>query len=326
MRVNLLSTSRADLGTITAVEKALKGSGVEAQVVNQEGFWVSAEPDLVVVAGDRFELLQAVVDIYIAGYPIAHLSGGDVTEGSQDDNMRHAITKLSHLHFVTNEASYQRVLQLGEEPWRVHLTGCPQIDNIELIPLQAAKHLAGIPSYDDYLLVVWHPDTLADQDENLKQVQILTRALDKVFIKTLVVGPNKDAGCEVVADWLRGWCRETMNMYVDTLPRRTYLTLMKHCRCLVGNSSSAFFEAPSFRKVAVNIGTRQQGRLRPKNIVDVGVTVTGIASSIELAVKLIIPGGNPYGDGNAAQRIASIIAGIEDPTKLLKKRFIDLSC
>lgn len=336
----LISGSRADKGGLDAVKTSLDTLGFETSTVDLEetsvGDTVSyvtdlldyEVPDLVVVLGDRSEILGATVAAYTYGVPIAHLSGGDVTEGSADDCMRHAITKLSHLHFVTNSDSERRVIQLGEEPWRVHNVGYPGLDNLELTPLEAAKHIANIPSYDDFLLVVWHPDTLVDKEENLRQVHILTRALDKVFMKTLVVGPNTDNGNEVIKGHLKKWCRETKNTYVDELPRKTYLTLLKHCKCLVGNSSSGFYEAPSFLTPVVNAGDRQKGRLAPTHIFfNSPINVKEIAQLVESAVlygKDPTSPKNPYGDGLAGQRIASIIAKIEDPEKLLRKKWHDV--
>jgi UDP-hydrolysing UDP-N-acetyl-D-glucosamine 2-epimerase len=216
---------------------------------------------------------------------------------------------------------------MGEDPSRVHNVGYPGIDQLELIPLEAAKHLAGISSYEDFLLVVWHPDTLVDKEENLRQVHILMRALDKVFMKTLVVGPNTDNGNEVIKKHLKFWCHETKNTYVDELPRKTYLTLLKHCKCLVGNSSSGFYEAPSFYTRVVDIGDRQKGREPPHNVARCPVNVVEIARWVEYSVSplaRIITGSNPYGDGLAGQRIASIIARIDNPKKLLRKKWHDV--
>lgn len=319
MKAVVISGSRADYGSAKAVADAL-----DAQI------WDALNPgtpkaDLFLVAGDRFEILRSTVELFIAGCTIGHISGGDVTEGSQDDSMRHAITKLSHLHFVTSDESARRVIQMGEEPWRVHNVGYPGADNIELIPLVAAKHLAGIPpDWNDFLLVVWHPDTLASEDKNVEQAVILTRALERANLRTLIVGPNHDTNWHVIAHHLRSWCQFTdNNKYVDNLPRRSYLTLLKHCQCLVGNSSSGFFEAPSFGTSVVNIGDRQKGRKNPPNMVSCGINVEDIVHSIYNApTPLKIH--NPYGDGLAAQRIAQIISDIKDPKQLLKKRFHDI--
>src|ERR1700723_2514781 len=202
----LISGSRADKGGLEGVKTSLDTLGFETSLINLDEVSIGHNvsyvtdlldyevPDLVVVLGDRSEILGATVAAYTYGIPIAHLAGGDLTEGSADDSMRHAITKLSHLHFTTNEDSKRRVIQMGEDPSRVHNVGYPGIDQLELIPLEAAKHLAGVPSYEDFLLVVWHSDTLVDKEENLRQVHILTRALDKAFMKTLVVSPNIDNG------------------------------------------------------------------------------------------------------------------------------------
>src|SRR5580698_7977931 len=165
MKVAVIEGSRADHGTCQAVADTLKCKIYSAEDVSK---YSADNFDLVLVAGDRFEILRATVELFIAGCAIGHISGGDITEGSQDDSMRHAITKLSHLHFVTSDESARRVIQMGEEPWRVHNVGYPGADNLELIPLVAAKHLVAI-DWDDFLLVVWHPDTLSDPTGNLLQ-------------------------------------------------------------------------------------------------------------------------------------------------------------
>lgn len=321
MKVAVVSGSRADIGTITAIKYALGCEHFYAETVDA---CIASKPDLVLIAGDRFEILRAGVELFISGCVIGHVGGGDLTEGSQDDSMRHCLSKLAHLHFTSSVESARRVIQMGEEPWRVHNVGYPGADNIELIPLVAAKHLANIPpEWDDFLLVVWHPDTLSDAYTNIQQVTILWTAISQTKMKALIVGPNLDHGNESVKRQLRKMCEVTGNKYVDNLPRRSYLTLLKHCQCLVGNSSSGFFEAPSFGTSVVNIGDRQKGRKNPPNMISCGINVEEIVHSIYNApTPLKIH--NPYGDGLAAQRIAQIISNIKDPKQLLKKRFHDI--
>lgn len=326
MRVLVLEGSRADQGGLSAVYQALINHGVDA--------WTSIAGvpscdiyafNLVVVLGDRFEILRAVVEIYLQKVPIAHLSGGDITEGSQDDCMRHAITKLSHLHFVTNEESKRRVIQLGEEPWRVHNVGYPGIDNIELglLNFEDAKRKAGVLSYpNDFLLVVWHPNTFACDNQNLHEVNIITRALDKVFKKTLIVGPNADAGNEVVRAHFKKWAKETCNTYVDKLPRDVYLSLLKHCRCLIGNSSSGYYEAPHFGTTVLDIGDRQKGREKPKCVTNVRIDLHEIAGCLPPISDKKFPQ-QIYGDGTAADKIADIICKT-DLTNLLRKKWHDV--
>ncbi len=337
MNIVLISGSRADRGGLESVFESLKVLGFKPEWYSAEGVLNAGQLllpnfDIAIALGDRFETLRAVVELYIKGVAIAHLSGGDITEGSQDDCMRHAISKLSHLHFVTNKEAARRVIQMGEEPWRVHNVGYPGVDNLELQALEQAKSIAGIVSYDDFLLVVWHPDTLAGVDDNSTQVQILTMALDKVFMKTLVIGPNADEGHQIVSKHLKKWCLVTKNVYVDELPRKTYLTLLKHCKCLVGNSSSGYYEAPSLETYVIDIGDRQKGRIKPPNIISCRFDVEDICQMIRAicdpdvnkTVSNYVKMKNPYWSGTAAQRIASIIAKIDDPKKLLRKRWHDV--
>lgn len=339
MRVLIISGSRADFGGLEAVASALRNRNVMVDLVEswvhqnyQLGSCIQPKTDLVVLLGDRSEILETAVHIYLRGLPIAHLSGGDITEGSKDDCMRHAITKLSHLHFVTNEESKRRVIQLGEEPWRVHNVGYPGIDNIELglLSFEDAKRKAGILSYpNDFLLVVWHPNTFACDETTHQEINIITRALDKVFKKTLIIGPNADAGNEVVRAHFKKWAKETCNTYVDQLPRPVYLSLLKHCRCLIGNSSSGYYEAPHFGTTVLDIGDRQKGREKPKCLTNVRVDLHEIANylhpanTINSGIKIKKCPQKIYGDGTAADKIADIICKTE-LTELLRKKWHDI--
>jgi UDP-hydrolysing UDP-N-acetyl-D-glucosamine 2-epimerase len=278
-----------------------------------------------VLLGDRYEILRAATDIYLLGIPIIHLSGGDITEGSQDDCMRHAITKLSHIHFPTNQASAKRIIQMGEEPWRVKVVGYPGVDaDMQMASFEDAKKEVGLTE-DNFLLVVWHPNTFADESQNLLEVSQVTSALNNIKIKCLIIGPNTDYGNETVRDHLFKWAKLEDHLYHFDLPRPVYLRLLCDTRCLVGNSSSGIYEAPTFGTPVVNIGDRQKGREKASNIVDCAIDYRLIERKIRSAVQ----GGrqivdNPYQTGHAASKIAEEISKLRQPKKFLVKRFYEI--
>lgn len=258
---------------------------------------VKVEADIAVICGDRFETVDLAFTLNLNHIPVAHLSGGDITEGSQDDCFRHAITKLSHLHFPTSKEAFHRVLQMGEEPWRVHMCGSPSIDNLRsLLPISrevALWHVGLKPT--KFVLVCLHPNTLGKLYEEINELhEYLTKlpyGMGKVFI-----GPNADEGADKIIYTMLKWSEELPNSaYVKAVPRPVFLSLMKHCEEMVGNSSAMLYEAPTLGTKCVMIGDRQQGR------------------------KPI------YGDGKASQRISKVLCSIQDPPALLRKKFVDLN-
>jgi UDP-hydrolysing UDP-N-acetyl-D-glucosamine 2-epimerase len=331
MKVLLVSGSRADRGGLEPVHSALVRNNIQAKIgitVNDTGM---PDPDLIMILGDRFEILNVALQAYLRKIPIVHLSGGDITEGSQDDSMRHAITKLASLHFPTNEDSAKRIIQMGEEPWRVKTVGYPGADNFELIDLSEAKEKAGISHFSDYFIIfIWHPNTTIETSKVLDEAIIVTRALNQFRDDILIIGPNNDVGGEEIGSHFYGWCQARIKdnlrtTYCKNLPRHVFLTLLNQCKCLVGNSSSGYYEAPSFGIPVVNIGSRQKGRIKPLTAEDCPVDADLIAHSIRTALqrKRFAPD-NPYYTGNAADKIAETVAKIKEPRKLLLKKFYEL--
>jgi UDP-N-acetylglucosamine 2-epimerase (non-hydrolysing)/GDP/UDP-N,N'-diacetylbacillosamine 2-epimerase (hydrolysing) len=285
--------------------------------------------DLAIVHGDRHEILGAAVALNIGHFPIAHIGGGDVTEGSQDDCFRHAITKLSHLHFVTNSISAARVIQMGEDPDLVHVTGDPGVDRILATPLLGRDETfaaVGLATPARCLLVSFHPNTLGDTAPELNALSeaLSQRAKDMALV---LIGPNADAGGDLIrAEWWRLAATCTNVVYHENLPAQVYLSLMKHCDAMVGNSSAGFYEAPYLGLPVVNVGDRQQGRIMPENIGSADAISWVIAASIKKAMaRGRVKCGDYYGDGHAAERIAKIIGGIKDIKVLLRKRFFQLN-
>lgn len=285
-------------------------------------------PDVVLVLGDRFEILVAAQACLVHGIPVAHIAGGDTTEGAFDEAMRHAITKMSHLHFVTNELSARRVRQLGEDPNRVHVVGNPGLDHLrrmKLLDRQSLETALGAPLAKRNLLVTFHPVTL-EPGESEHQFAELLAALDTTGDDTALwfTRPNADTGGRALAAALDAWAASrTARVHVHTsLGQLRYLSLMAQVNAVVGNSSSGLYEAPSFRIPTVNIGERQRGRLATGSVLNCRPERADIQSALAQALALdcsqVV---NPFGDGHAATRIAAALRNMPPRASLIKKHF-----
>lgn len=289
-------------------------------------------PDLLLVLGDRFEMWAATIAALPFAIPIAHLHGGERTEGAMDEAIRHSITKQSHLHFVATEAYRQRVIQLGEAPWRVTVSGAPALDNLQQLPLlprEALEQALGIPLEPAPLLVTFHPATL-EHEQAGAQLNALLGALEEVGLPVLFTYPNADTGGRAMIDAIERWVRPRPNAWaVATLGTQRYFSAMRHAAAMVGNSSSGIIEAASFELPVVNIGSRQQGRLRGANVRDVAPDREQIVAAIREATSPRFRAGlagmvNPYGDGHAAARIVEVLESVPLDERLIQKRFHDL--
>lgn len=287
-------------------------------------------PELVLVLGDRWEILAAAQAALIARIPVAHIAGGDVTEGAFDDAIRHAVTKLSHLHFVTHEQARHRVLQLGEDPRHVHLAGSPGIDQLLRTPRLAPAELArslGVPLRPRNLVITFHPETLAPVPPQV-QLDALLSALAGLGpeVGLFFTGANADPGGDVLNRRLARFAAEQPNATLfASLGQQRYYSLVAAADAVVGNSSSGLYEAPSLGTATVNIGRRQAGRPRSAGVVDCPAEAGAIADAIQRAMAMDVTGvANPYGDGHAAERIVAVLAGDWEPAALLRKRFHDL--
>ena len=288
-------------------------------------------PDLVVLLGDRFETLAAATAALPLRLPVAHIHGGEATFGALDDAFRHAITKMSHLHFAATREYAQRIIQMGEEEWRVTVSGAPGLDNIADTPFLSLKELAEhlcIPLPSPPVLVTFHPET-AGETAAEQQLDALLGALSEVALPVVFTAANSDAGGRYIAARIDQFVRQSPASYfAASLGTQAYFSLLKHAAVMVGNSSSGIIEAPSFGLPVVNIGTRQEGRVRASNVIDVGHKRREIADAIRQAVS---PGfsealeglSNPYGEGNAAPVIVDRLAEVSLGHRLLMKRFID---
>lgn len=290
-------------------------------------------PDILVVLGDRFEMYSAALAALPFNIPIAHIHGGELTQGAIDDALRHSMTKLSHLHFVSTERYARRVIQLGEEPWRVIVSGAPGLDHLDTVNYQAREFLEsrfGIDLSSPTLLVTFHPVTLEYEQVEL-QIDAVLGALHKSECAIIFTAPNADTGGSVVLNKIRHYVASHSNsQLVDNLGTETYFSLMRYITAMVGNSSSGIIEAPSFKLPVVNIGTRQDGRLRADNIIDVECDedeiLRGITRAVDPTFRRKLNGMiNPYRQaGNASEIIVQNLKSIPLDRKLCFKSFYDL--
>jgi UDP-hydrolysing UDP-N-acetyl-D-glucosamine 2-epimerase len=300
-----------------------------------EGFaraFARRRPDLLIVLGDRFEMLAAAVAALPFALPVAHIHGGEVSEGAMDNQIRHAITKLAHLHFASAEPHARRIAQMGEEAWRVHMVGGPGIDRIatmEALTREALARELDMPAGGPWLLVTFHPVTLEYRD-TASHVDELLAALEKTDGTLVLTYPNADTSGRLIIGRLEDFaarhpdrCRLARN-----LGERRYLSLLRYADVMIGNSSSGLIEAPSFGLPAVNIGARQRGRLRGANVIDVEPARDEILRGIETAQTPAFraqarAAANPYGDGRAAPRIVEVLRTVQLDARLVQKRFAD---
>ena len=286
------------------------------------------KPDIVVLAGDRFELLAPAQAALVAGIPIAHISGGDATEGAYDDAIRHSLTKMSHLHFVANALFARRVRQMGEDPAHVYDFGAPQLEHLKRTPLLGRAELEkrlGFKLRRRNLLVTFHPATLearspaAQFAELLAALQALGEDVGLIF--TL---PNADndgrALIRMIDEFIAGPARGRAVAHAS-LGQAAYLSALAQADAVVGNSSSALAEAPSLRKPAVNIGERQKGRPRAASVIDCPADRKAIGDAIARAFALDCSAVvNPYGSGDSSKRIAEVLRTVP-LAELRQKRF-----
>jgi UDP-hydrolysing UDP-N-acetyl-D-glucosamine 2-epimerase len=288
-------------------------------------------PDILIVLGDRFEMFAAALAALPFKIPVAHIHGGEVTRGAIDDTLRHSITKLSHLHFVSTRDYGRRVMQLGEEPWRVAYCGALSLDNLHEVRLLDRRDLVaefGISLEEEFLLVTYHPVTL-EYELTEWQVSELLAALDEYDLPVLFTMPNADTGGRIIRHMIRDFIRtHPVSQAVESLGTQGYFSVMALATAMVGNSSSGIVEAAMFQLPVINIGIRQQGRICGANVIDVGYYKDEIVQGIQRAVSLEFSKRlehlvNSYGDGHAADRIVRVLKQIELNDRLLIKAFTD---
>jgi UDP-hydrolysing UDP-N-acetyl-D-glucosamine 2-epimerase len=317
-RVEMLLSSDSAVGVTTSLGLATIGAA---------GALDRLAPDLVLVLGDRYEILGVVQAALVARVPVVHLSGGDVTEGAIDDAIRHAVTKMSHLHLPFTDDAGARIRQLGEDPARVVVTGNPGLDELVAVDRWSRAELETALGFDlreRNLLVTYHPVTLADEPP-AATFEALLDALDALGpeVGLILTGSNADTEGRVLLEMMRTFASARPNAVAHTsLGADRYQQTLHVVDAVVGNSSSGIIEAPAAGVPSVNVGERQRGRLRAPSTVDCPPTRDAIVGAVEQVLGWTdVPAGSPYGDGHATERILAAIAALDDPRALLEKRF-----
>jgi UDP-hydrolysing UDP-N-acetyl-D-glucosamine 2-epimerase len=283
-------------------------------------------PDLMLLIADRYEMLAPASVAVALRIPIAHIEGGEVSQGAIDDQVRNALTKLAHIHFTSTETARRRVIAMGEEPWRVHHAGAPSLDHLrrsKLVDRAALESRLGLTLQPPTILAAWHPVTIL-RDTNA-EADSLFSALAQSPGQLIFVYPNADAGSHALIERTRALAaaRPDTHIFVN-LDAVTFWSLLGQVDTMIGNSSSGIMEAASFALPVVNVGMRQQGRERARNIVDVpadtAAITTALMRSLTPAFRRKLRGmANPYGNGNAAKTIAGILTTVPLEDLLIKQ-------
>lgn len=292
-------------------------------------------PDLLLILGDRFEILAAASAAVLMRIPVAHVHGGETTEGAIDDSLRHAISKLSHIHFTSTELYRRRVIQMGESPNSVFCYGAPGIDAIASLPLMNRDELAKSIGFDlgeRYLLVTYHPVTLGYEPTS-DEIEELFYALETLpsDIRWIITMPNADAGGRVLSSRIHEFVmrHQDRGAAFINLGQLRYLSCMKHCLAVVGNSSSGIIEAPTLGVATVNIGDRQKGRVQADSVINCEPERASIARALALVMtpahqKITGNVSNPYGKAGASEKIAKVLASFP-LSSLSRKTFHDVT-
>lgn len=287
------------------------------------------KPDILLIAGDRGEALAAAIAGAHLNIPIAHIHGGDQGDDGAhiDDQIRHCITKLSHIHFPATKLSAERIIKMGEEPWRVHIVGTPGLEEIFTEKLYTKKYIENkyhLDSGRPIILVIQHP-TLTQKDLAMSQIIETLEALKEINEQTILIYPNSDAGGRIMIKIIQKYEKYNFLQTYKSLPRKDYLSLMKYSSVFVGNSSSGTIDTPAFKLPVVNVGTRESTREHAGNKIFVKHDRKEIISAINKALyddefkKIVQACINPYGDGKTSLRIMDVLKNLENTDKLLTK-------
>jgi UDP-N-acetylglucosamine 2-epimerase (non-hydrolysing)/GDP/UDP-N,N'-diacetylbacillosamine 2-epimerase (hydrolysing) len=321
-RVESLLSSDSPAGIATSMGLGVQGFAMA---------FSRTRPDLLLVLGDRFEMHAAALAALPFKIPVAHLHGGEVTRGAIDESLRHSLTKLSHLHFVTTGEYRRRVVRLGEEPWRVTVSGAPSLDNlrdIRLLSRDQFRSRFGIDLQPETLLITYHPVTL-EYERTGEQVENLLAGLGQTGRPLLITQANADTYGREVNSRIREFVAlNSQAGVVDNLGTQGYFSAMSLAAAMVGNSSSGIIEAASFGLPVVNIGNRQQGRMHGRNVIDTGYSrdaiLAGIRQTTDPEFRRTLEGMvNPYGEGRAAPLIVARLKEVPLDDNLLLKAFFD---
>ncbi len=293
-------------------------------------------PDIVVVLGDRYEILAATIAAYVANCLVAHLHGGETSQGALDEGFRHAITKMAHIHFAATEEYRQRIIQLGEQPKTVFNFGAPGLDILTQIQYLSREELSKMLSFDlsgQVAIMTYHPVTL-EKSSPERQLREILKAIDQSHLKVLFTAANMDTQGQLINQMLSDFCKKYPKRYklVNSLGQHKYLSCLKSFDLMIGNSSSGIIEAPSFALPVINIGDRQKGRLRAKNIMDVVCDYQAVQKAIRVVLsdrfcKSLKGMKNPYrftGHGRVSWLIKEQLMKVRLDETVLKKEFFDI--
>ena len=317
-RVECLLSSDSDVGMAKTIGVA---------TLSLADIFGQMRPDLLLLIADRYEMLAPASVALALRIPIAHIEGGEISEGAIDDAVRNALTKMSHIHFTSTQAARDRVIAMGEEPWRVHRAGAPSLDHLRrqtLFTREQVESRLRVELKHPAILVAYHPVTLAR--DTVREADALFEALENLPDQILFCYPNADAGSRNLIERARTFAasRDAAHVFVN-LDALTYWSLLKQVDVLVGNSSSGIMESASFALPTVNVGLRQQGRERARNVIDAAPEVRAILKAIATAkgtdFRRSLQGmTNPYGEGVASEKIVEVLTTVPLGEELLLKR------
>lgn len=324
-RIEILLSSDSSIGISKSMGLAMISLSEAYQRLN---------PDVIVLLGDRYETFIAAAAASVAKIPVAHLHGGETTEGAFDEAFRHSISKMSHIHFTSTEEYKKRVIQLGEQPDTVHSVGAIGIDNIKQLSLMSKAELEKSLNFkfkEKLILVTFHPVTL-EKETSKTQFENLLESLDHLNDTSIIfTKANADSDGRIINQLIDEYVKinsEKATAY-SSMGQVRYLSAMQYASMVVGNSSSGIIEAPSFNLPTVNIGDRQKGRIQAESVINCEPTATSIEEAISIALtsefrKKIEQMKNPYGEGNTSQKILDLLKKYLESEKTLKKSFYDL--
>jgi len=316
-KIECLLSSDSDIGMAKTIGLAT------LSLADTLGAW---RPDLLLLIADRYEMLAPASVALALRIPIAHIEGGEISQGAIDDSVRNALTKLAHIHFTSTETARRRVIAMGEEPWRVHHAGAPSLDHLRRSKLHTREELEARLNLDlsqPTLLVAFHPATI--RRDTTEEAEALFDALAHTDGQIFFVYPNSDAGSRALIERSQAYAEDrVMTRIFVNLDAVTYWSLMPHVDALIGNSSSGIMETASYALPTVNIGIRQQGRERNANVLDVPAESQAILTAITCARSRefrasLIGAINLYGDGHASERIANVLRTTDLDNILIKQ-------
>jgi UDP-hydrolysing UDP-N-acetyl-D-glucosamine 2-epimerase len=332
----LYITDKIEMTMKSDTENAICSS-ISIGLIGFSQLFDKVSPDLLLVLGDRYELWSVCMAAVIHKIPIAHIHGGEATFGLIDDPIRHSVTKMSAFHFASIDLYAKRIIQMGENPERVFVVGAIGLDNIENIPLMSLEELSehsGVDFLDKKIaLMTYHPVTLDNYNDGSLQIKEVLEAVLKSDYLAIMTMPNSDTSGNLIYEKLAIYSQKYPEKFklVKNLGQKGYLSAMKHAEIMIGNSSSGIIESPSFKLPVVNIGDRQAGRYKPKNIIDCACKEISILEAINKASsdefkQSIADLKSPYGDGHTSARIIEILESFEFDkiSQFLKKGFYDL--